>query len=138
MSTQTLLDTLANALRDIGTTKQVVGEPMQVGDATLIPVVSLSLGLGAGAGDGSDAGSEAGKGDASAGSGGGGGVRVEPTAFILLQNGGIDVRAVPSKGGALATLFEKAPDLVDRIARARETADADATEEAKGAGDAPN
>ncbi|MDR9391069.1 MAG: spore germination protein GerW family protein [Trueperaceae bacterium] len=134
MSTQTLLDTLANALRDIGTTKQVVGEPMQVGDATLIPVVSLSLGLGAGAGDGSDAG----EGDATAGSGGGGGVRVEPTAFILLQNGEIDVRAVPSKGGALATLFEKAPDLVDRIARARDGGDADDGEAPQGAGDAPN
>jgi uncharacterized spore protein YtfJ len=134
MSTQTLLDTLANALRDIGTTKQVVGEPMQVGDATLIPVVSLSLGLGAGAGDGSDDG----EGDATAGSGGGGGVRVEPTAFILLQNGEIDVRAVPSKGGALATLFEKAPDLVDRIARARDGGEADDAEAPQGAGDAPN
>lgn len=134
MSTQTLLDTLANALRDIGTTKQVVGEPMQVGDATLIPVVSLSLGLGAGAGDGSDDG----EGDATAGSGGGGGVRVEPTAFILLQNGEIDVRAVPSKGGALATLFEKAPDLVDRIARARDGGEADDGEAPQGAGDAPN
>ncbi len=114
MATQDLLDTLASALRDIGTTKQVVGEPMQVGDTVIVPVVALSLGLGAGAGDAPE------DGDGSTGSGGGGGVRVEPTAFIILRDGEVDVHAVPSKGGALATLFDKAPDLVDRIAAARD------------------
>ena len=51
----------------------VVGEAIQIGDATLVPFVDVTLGFGSGG---------AGKADCG---GGGGGAKMEPTAILVIK-----------------------------------------------------
>jgi uncharacterized spore protein YtfJ len=46
-------------------------------------------------------------------------VRVEPAAFIVLQDGQVSVMGAPGKRGALSELFEQVPDLVEKISAAQ-------------------
>ena len=91
-------------------TKTVVGDPITVGDSTLIPLVSVGFGFGAGAGI--SEGSEAKKGPGNGlGTGGGGGVK--PVALIIIDAAG--VRLEPIQGMA-ASLADKLADVAAKFA----------------------
>ena len=49
-----IIGKLMEELRTIAKTETILGEGVQVGEFTLIPVSKISLGLGAGAGQGSE------------------------------------------------------------------------------------
>lgn len=119
MLAKEFMDGLMAEFRQVATTETVVGEPMTLGDTTLVPVIRISIGVGAGGGEGEggDA-KEQGKGT---GAGGGGGVRVEPAAFIVLKGDDVQILAAPGKGGRFAEMFEHLPDLVTKFAEARST-----------------
>lgn len=92
-------------------TKTVVGEPITVGDNTLIPLVSVGFGFGVGAGQGAEPKKGSGKGG---GTGGGGGVK--PVAMIIVNKDG--VRVEPIKGGT-ASVLEKVVESVGKAASAK-------------------
>jgi len=119
MQAKELLDGLMEEFRKVAATETIVGEPLTIEGATLIPVIRVAVGVGAGSGEGEgmDPNDKAqGKG---AGGGGGGGVRVEPAAFIVMRGGEIDIMAAPGRGGRLAEAFEHLPDLVGKIVAAQ-------------------
>ncbi len=89
-------------------TKTVVGEPITVDGATLIPLVSVGFGFGVGAGEGNDPKKGVGSGG---GTGGGGGVK--PVALVVVDKSG--VRVEPIKGAA-ASLVEKVAEAAARFA----------------------
>lgn len=115
-----LLEVLAAQVRDLAKTETVVGEPIRLGDTTIVPVSRVMVGFGGGSGSG-EAG-EAGKVDKAGGSGGGGGggVRIEPAAFIVQRGDEVSVIAAPAKRGALAEMFEQVPDLIERLVSAQQ------------------
>jgi uncharacterized spore protein YtfJ len=122
MLAKELLDGLMEEFRKVATTDTIVGEPLAIEGATLIPVIRIAVGVGAGSGEGEgmDPNDKAqGKGT---GGGGGGGVRVEPAAFIVMRGGEIDIMAAPGRGGRLAEAFEHLPDLVGKIVAAQKGA----------------
>ena len=87
--------------------RTVIGEPLTVSGATIIPLVDVSFGMGAGAFAGE-------KKDHT-----GGGVtgKVEPTAVLIIQNG--TTRLVDIKNSdTLSKILEFAPTVVDRITNA--------------------
>lgn len=43
-----LINTMLTGLDGLVNTKTVVGEPVKVGDATLVPLIEVSVGMGAG------------------------------------------------------------------------------------------
>lgn len=109
-----LLTTAVGELERILNSKTVVGEPITVGEATLIPLVSVGFGFGAGGGTGSPPG-QSGQG-LGGGTGGGGGIR--PVAVLIIDPQG--VRLEPVKGGTVS-LMEKIADVVGRgVQRQRE------------------
>jgi uncharacterized spore protein YtfJ len=118
MSVQDLLKTLVDEIGTLARTETVVGEALQLGEHTVIPIsrVSVGFGGGSGEGEGSDPTKGGGKGT---GGGGGGGVRVEPAAFIVVKGGELSILAAPGKKGALGDLFEHMPDLVAKITAAQ-------------------
>lgn len=118
MQPQDLIETLIKNVQQIAKTETVIGEPLQVGTSTVIPVIRLSLGFGAGGGEGegSDPKSGGGKG---VGGGGGGGVKIEPAAFIVARGDELSIMAAPGRRGALADVFEQVPDLVEKMMAAR-------------------
>ena len=81
------LDRLLNA-------KNVLGDPIEKGGATVVPIVSYGFGFGAGGGG------NAKNGDG-AGTGGGGGIK--PLGAIIIDDGGARVESVQ---GAMTTFAE--------------------------------
>ena len=118
MQPQELIDTLIKDVQQIAKTETIVGEPLQVGTSTVIPVIRLNLGFGAGGGEGegSDPKSGGGKGT---GGGGGGGIKIEPAAFIVARGDDLSIMAAPGRRGALAEVFEHVPDLLEKVMAAR-------------------
>jgi uncharacterized spore protein YtfJ len=85
-------------------TKTVVGEPLKIGDNTIIPLVSVGFGFAAGGGSGKAPATGEGAGG---GTGGGGGVK--PVAVLIINQDG--VRLEPIKSGT-ATVLEKVAETV--------------------------
>lgn len=102
-----LLTTAVGELEKILSSKTVVGDPITVGDATLIPLVSVGFGFGAGGGTGTQPG-QAGQGSGG-GTGGGGGIK--PVAVLIIDPQGVRLESI--KGGT-ATMVEKVADLVGK------------------------
>lgn len=89
--------------------KTVVGEPIVVGETTLIPLMEVSMGMGAGA-FAQDK-SAKGKGDAGAGALSS---KITPTAMLLLQNGKCKLINIKNQD-TMTKLLDMLPELVDKI-----------------------
>ncbi|GBD15068.1 hypothetical protein HRbin25_00956 [bacterium HR25] len=74
--TQQLLETIGERIRATADIRVVYGEPIVVGERTIVPVAAVSYMFGAGGGKGSRQGQEG------EGGGGGGSVRVRPLGVI--------------------------------------------------------
>lgn len=94
------------------TTKHVVGEPMTIGDNTIIPLISIGFGFGAGGGSGT--GSKGGGSGSGAGTGGGGGVK--PLGVIIVNKDGVRIETLH---GAVATVADRIADIAARVLEAR-------------------
>jgi uncharacterized spore protein YtfJ len=104
-----LLQGIVAELRTIARSETVVGNPVTVGDRTVIPITKISVGFGVGGGEGSQ--NDKGSGF---GGGGGGGVLVEPAVFLVLEPGKVSV--IPArKEGALGSILQAAPEVFDAI-----------------------
>lgn len=97
-----LLSTAVTEVEKILSSKTVVGEPITVGETTLIPLVSVGFGFGAGGGPQPGA-----AGQGTGGTGGGGGIK--PVAVVIIDQNGARLEAI--KGGT-ATMVEKIAEAV--------------------------
>ena len=98
-----LLKTSLEEIERMLNTKTVVGDPIKIGETTLIPLLSVGFGFGAGGGTGKgDMGTKsAGTGEGTgAGVGGGGGVK--PVAMIVIDDNGVRVESI--KGSAASAM----------------------------------
>ncbi len=90
-------------------TETVVGEPIIVGETTLIPLISVSFGCGTGGGTGVD-----GKGNNGGGAGLGGAVRITPNSILVIRDG--DVKLIPTQGkSSLSSLVDMVPEIVSKL-----------------------
>lgn len=105
-----LLKTSMGEIERLLNTKTVVGEPIVIGDTTIIPLISVGFGFGVGGGSGTAPEGEAGEGSG-LGTGGGGGVK--PTAVIIVDKKGARLESI--KGGA-ASVMERVVDVVGKAA----------------------
>lgn len=103
-----ILKDIVGELKDIASSQTVVGEPITVGDKTVIPVVKISVGFGAGGGQGESPDKGGGF-----GGGGGGGAKIEPYAFIILD--GDRIQMLSAKQGKLDALVEAVPGLFGKL-----------------------
>ena len=79
----------------------VVGEAIQIGDATLVPFVDVTLGFGSGG---------AGKADCG---GGGGGAKMEPTAILVIKGERVELFNI--KGSAKYSGFDRLIGMVPEV-----------------------
>ncbi len=100
-----LMKSLLDQLKVIATTETIVGEPFKAGEVSIIPVSRVSLGIGVGGG---------GQNQKGEGVGGGGGVKVEPIAFLVVKDHSVSLLNI-GKGKGLDALYEKLPELIDKI-----------------------
>ena len=87
------------------TSKSVVGEPMQVGDATIIPLCDVNFGVGAGA--------HGNKRSDTAGGGMGG--KLSPTAIIVIKDGNAQIVNVNEDKGSLGKVLDMIPDVAEKV-----------------------
>lgn len=101
------------------TTKTVVGEPIIVGDTTIVPLVDLSCGMAAGTFD-----------NTSKSNGGGGmSAKISPTAMLIIQEGRTKVVNIKNQD-AITRLLDMIPDLVNKITN-KSDVDKEATKKAE-------
>ena len=94
-------------MRDKASVSAVYGEPVQVGERTIIPVADIKYVFGLGYGEG-PAGEDEDEEPAASGQGGGtgGGVAARPVAVIEVSDAGVQVKSVTDEGRiALAGIF---------------------------------
>ena len=103
-----ILQGVVGELSQIAKSETVIGEAVTIGNRTVIPVVKISVGFGAGGGQG-----ESEKTGTGFGGGGGGGARIEPVAFIIMDDTGVSL--LPVAKGKWEGLIDTIPDVARKI-----------------------
>ena len=109
MAVSELIKNVMDELETLMQTKTVVGDPINAGDYTVIPVSKVSFGFGAGGG-GSDNGKKEGKGE-----GVGGGWSIEPLAFFVVGSEGARLYSLKHEETVMGKLFDLAPKVAETV-----------------------
>ena len=103
-SFQQNVDALFQGMEQFMTSKTVVGQPIHVGNATILPLVDVSFGMMASS-----------KAEPQKHGGGGGmGGKMTPSAVLVIQNGNVRLVNIKNQDG-LTKLIDLVPDLVNRF-----------------------
>ncbi len=105
-----IMDVTMEKIRAMVDADTIIGEPMNVDGATILPVSKVSFGLATG---GSDFG---GKGNpVKFGGGGGAGVSITPIAFIVVKNGDVKMLQIYKDESSANKAIGMIPELFDKI-----------------------
>ena len=102
-SFQTSVRELLNGLDGFVSTRSVVGEPIRMGEATLIPLMDIQIGVGAGS-----------YGGKSSGSAGGLGATIKPSSMLLLQDGKVKLIRITNEETVMKVI-DAIPEVLDRV-----------------------
>lgn len=107
------LRSLGERLENLISSKTVIGEPVTMGEVTLLPIIKANFGFGMGGGntDGVKRGGV---------SGGGGGAQIEPIAVVVVC--GKEVSLLPinkQESSGWGPLLEKLPLVYEKVASMR-------------------
>ena len=120
-----LMEETIQRIRQAVDANTIVGQPIQAGEVTIIPVSKVSFGFGTG-------GSELdGKGPQPFGGGGGAGVKVTPVCFLVVS--GTNVRVLPTAPypeSSLDRVLDLIPDAVGKVSEFLEKKKDKGTDEA--------
>lgn len=105
-----LLDKVSGHIKDLASTKTVLGDEFTLGDYSIRPVIKVATGFGSGEGKGDDPKKKA----SGTGTGTGAALAVVPVGFLAVKGDEISFIGSDRKS-ALSTLFEKVPDLVEKV-----------------------
>jgi len=103
-----ILKNIVGELKEMARSQSVVGEPINLGNQIVVPLVKISVGFGAGGGQ-NEKQSEV----SQFGGGGGGGAKIEPAAFIVIDGDKISLLSV--KPGKYDTVMEAVPNLIGKL-----------------------
>ena len=116
------METLFKGLEQFVTSKTVVGQPVQAGDVTIIPLIDVTCGMGAGA-----FGEETKKKQ----SGGGGmSAKISPSAVVVVQGGVTRLINVKNQD-AVTKVIDMAPDLINKFLGGKPPVSEEAAQAAK-------
>jgi sporulation protein YtfJ len=107
MVIENLVKTVLSELKTITKTETVVGDPIEAGGVTIIPVSKVSVGFGIGGAKAAEKNRE--------GEGTGGGVLIEPVAFIVVRDGKAELLSMKKDGVGLGQIIDLIPEVLDTI-----------------------
>ena len=111
-----VMDSLMQNMEHLVGSKTVIGEPVKVGDTTIIPLVDVSFGVAAGAGSR--------KNGANKNSGMGGmNAKLSPSAILVLQDGHARMISVKDTS-SISKIADLIPEIIDKF-KARKAVDVD-------------
>jgi uncharacterized spore protein YtfJ len=103
------LDSLSGNLEKFLKTETVIGEPIVVGEVTLVPIMSVMFRCGTGGEDGHDN-----KGKNGDDFGGFGAARISPIAILVIKKAEVTLLPIIEKSN-FDNLFDMIPDIVSKI-----------------------
>jgi len=103
-SISTVVNSFMNGMGGAFSSKTVVGDPVVVGDTTIIPLSDVTIGCGAGA-------NNADKKDSGAG---GFAAKMSPSAVLIIRGSNVKVVNI-KKQDAVSKLVDMVPDIVDKF-----------------------
>ena len=91
------------------TTESVVGQPIYLGDATIVPFVDISFGFGTGS-QGTNA------------VGGAGGGKVTPTAVLIMKGERVELFSIKNAGpnGTIDKVLNMVPEVISHFTKKKE------------------
>lgn len=104
-----VVESLLNGMHSVIEAKTVVGQPTQVGDTIVLPLVDVSFGVGAGATSA----------DKKNGGTGGFCAKMSPSAVLVIKNGSTKLVNIKNQD-AVTKVLDLVPDIVDRFASKKE------------------
>lgn len=105
-----LMETTLQKIKELVDSSTVVGEPIQCGTATIIPVSKIAYGFGSG---GSDL--PAKKEGEFFGGGGGAGASVTPLGFIVITETEIKLLQLDEHRDSAGKFIDMVPELIDKV-----------------------
>lgn len=100
------LEVLFNKMEGFISSKTVVGEPINIGDVIIVPLVDISIGVGAGSYERKDKDNE--------NTGGGLGAKLTPSAMLVVQNGSVQLVDVKNQN-SVNKLIDMVPGVVSKF-----------------------
>ena len=100
------LEVLFNKMEGFISSKTVVGEPINIGDVIIVPLVDISVGVGAGSYERKEKNNE--------NSGGGLGAKLSPSAMLVVQNGSVQLVDVKNQN-SVNKLIDMVPGVVSKF-----------------------
>ena len=108
----TTVGALFKGMEEFVTSKTVVGEPIQVGETTILPLIDVSFGIMASA-----------RNEEKRTNGGGGmGGKISPSALLVIKAGSTKLVNIKN-ADSISRLIDMAPDLINRIVPGKKKAD---------------
>lgn len=101
-----VMQSLFKGMDTVLSTKTVVGEPTQIGDVIILPLVDVSFGVAAGAL----------LGDKKNNGGGGLGGKMSPNAVLVIKDGTTKLVNIKNQD-TITKVLDMVPDLVDKFAK---------------------
>lgn len=98
------LETLTRNLGEIVNTKTVIGDPVTVGEVTIVPVVTAAVAFGAGSGGAG----------VNGGGGAGGGLGLKPEAIVIIKGEEVNVFPIRNRT-AIDKIADLLPDILSMI-----------------------
>ncbi|MBQ1901772.1 MAG: GerW family sporulation protein [Lachnospiraceae bacterium] len=114
------VNTLLKGMDGFLSSKTVVGDPIEIGDTIILPLVNVSFGVGAGMF----------LGDKKHNGAGGLGGKVTPSAVLIIHDGTTRLINIATHTG-IDKVLDMLPDFVDRFKGKKEDEDSEAKEKAK-------
>lgn len=110
-----ILGTTIEKVRDLVDVSTIIGDPVEAGGVTIIPVSKVTYGFASG---GSDFPS---KSNAELfGGGGGAGITISPIAFLVINKGEVTIKHIAGEGGQAERIVSMVPDVIDKLTGAVE------------------
>lgn len=101
------IDLIFNKLENFLRNETILGKPVQIGETTLVPIISLMFGCGTGQGEDKS-------GNNGSGSGIGVGARIIPNALIVIKKDEVTMLPIKSKNN-LEGLMDMVPDVLSKL-----------------------
>ena len=108
-----LMKTTMDHLKGVTDANTIIGAPIHTDGVTLIPVSKLSVGVGGGGTEFSTKNHAAG--NSNFGGGSAASAKLEPVAFLIVQNGGVKLLPVNANPSGLIKVVDTVPEVVDKV-----------------------
>lgn len=103
---QSVVESLFKGMDGVLSSKTVVGQPTQIGDTIILPLVDVSFGVGAAAGSNTQ--------KSSANGGGGLGGKMTPSAVLVIKDGCTKLVNIKNQD-TVTKVLDMLPDLIDKF-----------------------